>query len=163
MADKDKCDCGHESDEGKVCEDCNRLMCPECYEAHHLKYAHDANGKPMKAELFEAFGWFCDNCGHLNTIKMLREDVHEIELTESEEEKLRESLGLEPWETIPDPEELGGAFINVPSNVTCSHCRLLFETKMPPTLRDDIDLSDTTTDQEDSEDNDETDEDDFLV
>lgn len=154
--DKTPCDCGHESSDAKLCDDCKRLMCPECYEQHRTKQALDADGNELKVQLYEAFCWFCVNCGHLNTIKMLRQDVQDVELTEDEETKLRESLGLEPWESVPDGEELGGSLIHVPFHVTCLHCKLSFGTVMPPALSDDVDLTDP-------DDNGDTDEDgDFL-
>ena len=154
MSDKVPCDCGHESDDPKDCKDCQRRFCPECYEQHNIHMATDKDGHTIKAQLFETLSWFCPNCGHQNSIKLNRQDPGEsLDLTDEEEAKLREHLGLEVWEDLPSPEDLGGALIQVPYNVTCAHCKLVFGTLMPPALSGDLDLTSEESEDEDEDDN----------
>jgi hypothetical protein len=123
------CDCGHESDQPEFCKGCEKLMCPACYKEHVVEVAVGPDGKPIQAELFEAFAWFCPGCGHMNTMKMVKEDPNTAVLDEREEQNFRESLGLEPWESIPD--DLPGNLVHIPYEVTCSHCRGVFAAKPP--------------------------------
>lgn len=142
MAQKTPCDCGHESDDAKFCDECKRIMCPDCYDAHKTKVAVTDNGDEIAVQLFEAFGWFCVSCGHLNIVKMIRQEPSTVDLTPKEESLLREKLGLEPWEEIPSSDELGGTFVNVPYHVTCSHCHISFGTDLPPAMPGDVNLTD---------------------
>jgi hypothetical protein len=155
MADTYPCDCGHESETYIDCEDCKRRMCPACYETHEIKVAVDPSGAKLKVQLVEAFSWNCLSCGHLNVISVNRQadDEGNFDLSEEEEVKLREHLGIEPWEELPSSNELGGVVINIPYHVTCRHCQLSFGTLAPPLIGDDISLTDDD-DEEPSDDGD---------
>lgn len=155
MADEIPCDCGHSSESPKDCEDCKRRFCAECYEEHALHMAKDDNGKIIKAQLFETLSWFCPSCGHQNTMKLIRQAVTDdgLELSEAEEIKLRAHLELEDWEPLPPQDEMGGVVLQIPTTVSCHHCRLLFGTLMPPAIAGDLDLS-GPEDFEDEEDDD---------
>jgi hypothetical protein len=156
MAENIPCDCGHSCEAPVDCTDCNRRFCPECYEQHNAHIAVDKDGKPIKAQLFETLSWFCPSCGHQNSIKLNRQDPKDgdLDLTDDEAAKLRQHLGLEEWESLPSPDELGGALIQIPYNVTCLHCKLVFSTVMPPALSDDLDLSPDEEDEDDIDDDD---------
>lgn len=123
------CDCGHESETPKWCKGCNKMMCPDCYAEHTVEMAVDPDGKPVKVDLFEAFAWFCPGCGHLNTMKMVKEDPNKAVLDEKEEQAFKESLGLEPWEEVP--EDIPGNLVHIPYEVTCLHCRVVYATNPP--------------------------------
>jgi hypothetical protein len=83
-------------------------------------------------------------------MKLIKENPNEAVLTDEEEEKLRKRLGLEPWEPLPDADELGGILIHIPYQVTCNNCKLSFTAAMPPALEGDVDLTEDDDEDDDS-------------
>jgi hypothetical protein len=121
------CDCGHAAAEPNTCEECYKTFCDECFADHTVEHAVDSDGKLLEVTLFETLSWWCDSCGHLNTIKTIRQDPAE-DLSEGELSVIKEKLGLENWDDI-DLDSIDGTIINVPSQVLCDNCRVAFKAK----------------------------------
>jgi predicted RNA-binding Zn-ribbon protein involved in translation (DUF1610 family) len=132
MAENFKCDCGHTSADPQTCDDCEKILCPKCYEEHHYDIAVDsATGKPILIELHDAFMWDCDNCGKENIHRTIRCSSPE-QLSKEEREMLRQQLEIESWEDIP-PDEVR-SLIAFPFRVTCKDCDTSFLTVPPPDM-----------------------------
>ena len=71
--------------------------------------------KMRTVEMFQAFRWFCMDCGTENFDRGV-----EMDLTEEEEEELRFSMGIDPLDK--------GAFIRISRTVTCRECLMMFNT-----------------------------------
>ncbi|REJ65821.1 MAG: hypothetical protein DWQ31_16545 [Planctomycetota bacterium] len=69
----------------------------------------------MIVEMHPAYLWDCPECGRE---KFERSIV--VERSPETIAELREDLGIEQWEE--------GDFVMIPSQVTCDHCQLTFDT-----------------------------------
>lgn len=76
-----------------------------------------------EVELHQAFSWTCDDCGRSNFASAVTlEDVDEAE----KEAMLRDAIGLQPYEDIPD--DFDGQFCLAPKTVLCPFCKTVFKT-----------------------------------
>ena len=72
-------------------------------------------------ELFSAFSWICDNCGKRNFERGVT-----LELTQENEAHLKEQMGLQPWEELPQEDD--GEWMIAPAIVTCKYCATKYKT-----------------------------------
>ena len=66
----------------------------------------------MRIRLRQIWAWKCPNCGQDNYEEPARVS------NEEGERILRECLGLDPWESTPDPDDINF----VPTNNRCRKC-----------------------------------------
>lgn len=73
-------------------------------------------------KLETAFAWTCPCCSSRNFV-----DGKLLDAAEIGEEEVREMMGLDQWEQIPEPtEKIQHEFIEHPDNVKCTSCGLPF-------------------------------------
>ena len=77
----------------------------------------------MQVELHHGFHWVCPYCGTENwQLSVPYSPAHDLaSLDEEGEAELKDVLGLEPWQELPE-EELQGAFYTAPDHVICKRC-----------------------------------------
>jgi hypothetical protein len=62
-----------------------------------------------------AYSWDCEECGRENFCRGVVP-----EFSEEDRQELRDEHGVQPWED--------GAFVMMPTEVTCPHCGAVFAT-----------------------------------
>ena len=68
--------------------------------------------------LEHAWFWRCPQCSEDNFARSVEvENLHD-----QPEDFIRDALGLEPWEELPDLDELQGEFFMAPEAVQCKKC-----------------------------------------
>lgn len=83
-----------------------------------------------EVELHDAFIWDCDDCGRENTVRCIPVLDADIDLSEEQEDQIREDLGMHPWESI-EPEAIAQALVRIPYEVTCKYCEASFHASPP--------------------------------
>ena len=71
-----------------------------------------------RVELHPSYTWDCDDCGRENIVRPMP-----AFLNEEEEQEMREQFGVDSSDE--------GLFMQVPREVTCKFCEVVFET-VPP-------------------------------
>jgi hypothetical protein len=79
----------------------------------------------LKAKLNQAWYWNCRRCGHHN----YTEGVPAPLSPEEREAALREELGLEPYQSVPDdiPDDV---FVVCPDEVSCIACKTMHRAEL---------------------------------
>jgi len=70
--------------------------------------------------LEQAWFWLCPRCGRDNYARSLAAES----MDGVPDETIREMLGLEDWEELPD--DVAGEFVTAPMVVQCAHCHTEF-------------------------------------
>ncbi len=71
-----------------------------------------------------AFVWTCDECGRDHFGRMIKPDISADEVGEA----VRHTLGLEPYESLPDGAEDMDGWVMIPDAVTCPDCDVSYKT-----------------------------------
>lgn len=83
--------------------------------------------RPDRVAMRPAYEWTCDACGRDNFCRTIE--------VEASEDELREHMGLDDWQSLPDG--FGGSWYGYPETVTCDYCESSFETENPDAEFDD--------------------------
>lgn len=98
--------------------------------------------EPILVPLLRAWHWQCPICcEHQYALPI---PVTQLSTYRDDEGSIRELLGLEAWQPIP--EHFTERFVAIPEHVTCSHCRRVFDCYSPDDEADDEDESDNDPD-----------------
>lgn len=139
----EKCDCGHRDNKPNTCEECDQTFCAECWAEHSVAVElNPITAEPIVVKVREVYLWNCPACDGEREAKVIVGTYDADDLTDAQQNALREQLGLDSWQELPD--EPVGDLVNFPHVVTCETCQKSYITELPPSFKslDDTDVED---------------------